>query len=403
MTSRANRVDISFLILLPIILLLVGCGQEESGRAASIPTVNYLSVTQSAVTLTRELSGRTTASVISEVRPQVGGLVRERLFTEGAEVAAGEVLYQIDPAPYQAAYDRARAALMNAEAELVATELLARRYGAIVEKQAISRQEYDNAVTARDRAAAGVALAKAELESAAINLNNCRVTAPVSGRIGRSTVTPGALVTQNQAEALTTVRQLDPIYVDLTQSSAELLRLKEELAEGRLKSGGEGAVRVSLILENGRPYTSANKPVEGRLEFADATVDPDTGAVSLRATFPNPDGLLLPGMYVRAVLEEGVNEQAVLAPQKAVSRDNRGQAVARVLTPDDAEGAEGLFKVESRVVEIDRAMDNQWLIAKGLEPGELLMVEGGMRVRTGQSVKAVPEQTVMAKAESTTK
>ncbi len=398
-------------ILIAVVLLLSGC-QEEQARLTEIPTVRYTRVEPVSLTLTRELPGRTSAYIVSEVRPQVGGIIRERLFVEGADVKAGDVLYQLDDSLYKAAHSRARAALMEAEANLVAARLLADRVSRLVQTRAISRQDYDNAVAARGQAEARVAAARAELETAAINLEYTQVTSPVDGRIGSSAVTPGALVTQNQAAPLATVQQLDPIYVDLTQSSAEMLRLREALADGTLQTS-EGALRVGLILENGKPYTVrvpvldpatkrqrltedgkglfTEQPVFGRLKFADVTVEPSTGVVRLRALFPNPELTLLPGMYVRAVLEEGVSHKAILLPQRAVQRDNRGQAVAWVLTPASGEGAETLYQTEQRVLTLDRAIDNKWLVSGGLRPGERVLVDGMAKLRAGRPVKAVED------------
>jgi RND family efflux transporter, MFP subunit len=355
--------------------------------------------------------------VVSEVRPQVSGIIRERLFTEGADVQAGQVLYQIDDALYQAAHNRARAALMEAEANLNAARLLSDRSARLVQTKAISRQDYDNAVSSRGQSEARVAAARAELETAAINLEYTKVTSPVHGRIGSSAVTPGALVTQNQAAPLAIVQQLDPIYVDITQSSSELLRLREAMDKGTL-SRSDAFARVGLILENGKPYVSLKpvseaeqspdadvsslyvsrfeeEPVHGSLEFSDVTVDQSTGVIRMRALFPNPDLILLPGMYVRLVLEEGVRNAAILLPQRAVQRDNRGQAVVWVLTPVPTpalaqEGAQGedLFLAEQRILLLDRALDNQWLVSGGLKAGELVLVEGISKIRAGRPVKA---------------
>ena len=388
---------------------LTGC-KDEPLRQAETPTVRFIRVEPVSLTLTRELPGRTSAFIVSDVRPQVSGIIQKRLFVEGADVKAGDVLYQIDDALYRAAHSRAQAALMEAEANLVAARLLAERVTRLVENKAISRQDHDNAVASRGQAEARVAAARAELETAAINLEYTKVTAPVSGRIGTSTVTPGALVTQNQAAPLATVQQLDPIYVDLTQSSAELLRLRAALDNGMLKLS-DGAFVVSLNLENGKPYThrtqavdpvaraplfnqegkpvNEDQPLYGRLEFSDVTVEQSTGVVRLRALFPNPDYLLLPGMYVRAVLEEGVNHNAILLPQRAVLRDNRGQAVIWVLTPSTQEP--GLYDAEQRVLSLDRAVNNQWLVSGGLKAGELVLVEGSTKLRFGRAVQAVEE------------
>ena len=398
-----------YCVLLFAVCFLAGC-KDEPLRQAETPTVRFIRVEPVSLTLTRELPGRTSAFIVSDVRPQVSGIIQRRLFVEGADVKAGEVLYQIDDALYRAAHSRAQAALMEAEANLVAARLLAGRVSRLVENKAISRQDNDNAVASRGQAEARVAAARAELETAAINLEYTKVTAPVGGRIGTSTVTPGALVTQNQPAPLATVQQLDPIYVDLTQSSAELLRLRAALDNGMLKLS-DGAFVVSLNLENGKPYTqrtqaldpvtkaplfdkdgrpvNEDQPLYGRLEFSDVTVEQSTGVVRLRALFPNPDYVLLPGMYVRAVLEEGVSHNAILLPQRAVLRDNRGQAVIWVLTPSTQEP--GLYDAEQRVLSLDRAVNNQWLVTGGLKAGELVLVEGSTKLRFGRAVKAVEE------------
>ena len=394
-------------------LVLSGCDEAPAPQQA-LTTVTYMAVKARPVTLTSELPGRTSAFMISEVRPQVSGIIQQRLFVEGSDVKQGEVLYQIDPSLYQAAFDNAKATLMKAEANEVAARLLAERYQQVVKVNAVSKQEYDNAVAAQGQAQAEVAAAKAALDTATINLDYTRVTAPVSGRIGRSTVTPGALVTQNQPTALATVQQLDPMYVDVTQSSSDLLRLKRAFGRGELRSSGEGAMLATLKLEDGTTYTSlAPKkdprtgvvltnpdgsgqselvPVLGSLKFSEVTVEQSTGVVTIRAVFPNPDGTLLPGMYVRAILEEGVNETAILIPQKAVIRNNRGLPVVQVLNKDDSvKNQEGVYKMEARVITVDRPIDNQWLVTEGLKEGELILLEGIMRARAGMLVKGVPE------------
>jgi membrane fusion protein (multidrug efflux system) len=323
------------------------------------------------------------------------------------------VLYQIDPALYQAAFDNARATLQKAEANEVAAKLLAERYQQVVRVNAVSKQEYDNAVAAHGQALAEVAAAKAALDAATINLDYTRVTSPVSGRIGRSTVTPGALVTQNQPAPLATVQQLDPMYVDVTQSSADLLRLHRAFASGALKSSGQGAMQATLKLEDGTLYTARapkkdsgavaqegsgaieyeTPPVIGSLKFSEVTVEQSTGVVTIRAVFPNPEGILLPGMYVRAILEEGVSEKAVLIPQKTVIRNNRGLPVVQVLSPDETDAKQdGVYRAEARILTIDRSIDNQWLVTGGLTEGELIVLEGLMQIQAGKPVKGVPEE-----------
>ena len=395
-------------------LLLTACDSKPAPQAA-MPTVTYLQVSPKSVTLTTELSGRTSAYMVSDVRPQVSGIILERLFIEGSDVKQGDVLYQIDPALYQAAHDNAKATLMKAEANEVAAKLLSERYRQVVKVNAVSKQEYDNAVASYGQAQAEVAAAKAALDTAAINLAYTKVKAPVSGRIGRSSVTPGALVTQNQSDALATVQQLDPMYVDLTQSCSDMLRLKKALCSGALKSSGEGALRATLRLEDGSPYlqrvpqkdpvsgkgiqdASGNpvyelKPVIGTLKFSEVTVEQSTGAVTIRAVFPNHESLLLPGMYVRAVLEEGVNDKAFLVPQKTVIRNSRGLPMVQLLTKNATiQDQEGVFKVESRMLETDRPMGNNWLVTGGLKDGDRVILDGLQKVRPGMLVKGVREQ-----------
>ena len=395
-------------------VLLSACGAEEPAGPA-LPEVSYITVATQSVTLTTELSGRTSAYTVSEVRPQVSGIIQERLFTEGADVKQGDVLYQIDPALYQAAYDNAKATLEKAEANEVAASLLAERYQKVVKVNAVSKQEYDNAVAAHGQAKAEVSAARAALDTAAINLQYTRVTAPVSGRIGRSTVTPGALVTQNQPAALATVQQLDPMYVDVTQSSAELLRLKRAYRAGQLKSSGDDALNATLLLEDGTPYMQRVPkkdengqpaqgpdgqpqyelaPVVGSLKFSEVTVEQSTGVVTIRAVFPNPENTLLPGMYVRAILEEGVKDNAVLIPQKAIVRNNRGLPTARVLTKNATmEGSSDVYNANTVILTIDRPIGPNWLVTDGLKEGDLLLVDGIQKVQAGKPVRAVPAKT----------
>jgi membrane fusion protein (multidrug efflux system) len=329
------------------------------------------------ITLTTELPGRTTAYLIAEVRPQVGGIIQKRLFTEGADVKAGEVLYQIDPAMYQAAFDSAKAALARVEANLITVRLKAGRYKELIAIKAISEQEYDDIVAAFKQVEADVEGAKASVETARINLAYTRVAAPISGRIGRSSVTTGALVTASQPTALATIQQLDPIYVDVTQSSAEILRLEQALASGQLKRSGANQAKVKLLLEDGTPYA-----LGGALKFSEVTVDQSTGSITLRTVFPNPKHTLLPGMFVRAVIQEGIAAQAILVPQQGVSRNTKGESVALVV--DDA------GTVQQRMLALNRAIGNEWLVSSGLSAGERLIVEGMQKVRPGTAVKIVP-------------
>ncbi len=316
------------------------------------------------------------ASLTAEVRPQVGGIIQNRLFTEGSDVKAGEVLYQIDPASYQAAHDGARAALAKAEANLAPLRLKAERYQELVESEAVSQQDVDDATAAQKLAEAEIESAKAALETARINLAYTKVTAPISGRIGRSAVTNGALVTASQAMPLATIQQLDPVYVDVTQSSNEMLRLRKALESGQL-STNEGQAKVQLLLDDGSPY-----PEPGSLKFTEAFVDPSTGSVTLRTLFPNPKLLLLPGMFVRTVLEEGVREQAILVPQRGVTRNPAGNAMVMAV------GAEE--KVEPRVIKVDRTVGDHWLVNEGLKVGDRVIVEGLQKARPGTPVIAVP-------------
>jgi membrane fusion protein (multidrug efflux system) len=314
--------------------------------------------------------------VVADVRPQVSGLVLSRNFTEGAEVSAGTQLYQIDPAAYQAQVASAKAALAKSQANLHSLKLKAQRYADLVAIKAVSQQDNEDTASSMQQAEADVASSQASLDTALINLRYTRIVAPVSGRIGKSTVTPGALVTSNQTTALATVQKLDPIYVDISQSSTEFLRLKHELDAGRLGQAGRGAP-VTLKLEDGSTY-----PLPGTLEFSDVTVDQNTGAITLRAVFPNPQRELLPGMFVRAVLQEGVDEHALLVPQAAVSRDAGGNPVAYVVGPDD--------KLQVRPLQTDRPIGDQWVVKDGLSPGERLVVDGQQRAAPGVAVIVVP-------------
>lgn len=356
-------------------LALAGCGDGAANAQQNMgpASVGVVVARAEPVTLTTELQGRTSAVLVSEVRPQVGGIIKSRHFVEGGIVRAGQLLYQIDPATYQAAYDSARAGLAQAEAARDSARLKAERYGALAATGAVSKQDNDDAQSAYKQAQANVAFQKAAVDTARINLNFTRVTAPISGRIGKSSVTPGALVTASQAAPLATVQKLDAVYVDLTQSSTELLKLRASFANGQLDQAGTAGVR--LILEDGSEY-----PLEGRLAFSDVTVDPGTGSIGLRAVFPNPQGTLLPGMYVRARLTTGVAAQAILAPQIAVTRDAKGVASVLVVGPDG--------KAQTRAVTADQTKGNKWVIIAGLKPGDKIIVEGLQSVRPGAPVKA---------------
>jgi membrane fusion protein, multidrug efflux system len=358
-------------------LVLAACGEAPQGQSQGgqgVPQVSVVTVQPQRLALTTELPGRVSAALSAEVRPQITGLVQQRLFKEGSNVKAGELLYQIDPATYRAKVDNAQASLTKAEANLVSVRLKASRYKELAAIKAVSQQDNDDAAASLLQAEAEISAAKATLQTERINLDYTRITAPISGRIGRSSVTPGALVTASQTTAMATIRQLDPIYVDVSQSNTALLALKRSLAAGDLKNG---TAKVSLLLEDGSRYA-----LTGKLQFSEATVDQDTGAVILRAEFPNPHGDLLPGMYARAVLEQGVLEQALLVPQLAVSRDSTGKPYTFVV---DGEG-----KLQQRVLTTNRAVGDQWLVSDGLKPGDVVVVEGQQKAHAGQPVKAQP-------------
>lgn len=363
-------------IMLWGLLAAAGCSKKPDSPASAPPEVSVVVAQQQHVQITTELAGRISPHLLAEVRPQVGGIIQKRLFTEGSEVKTGQVLYQIDAAAYQTAYDSAKAALARAEGNLVPARLKEERFRELVAIKAVSQQEYDDANALFKQAAAEVASTKATVEAARINLAYTRITAPISGRIGRSAVTPGALVTASQALPLAAIQQLDPVYVDVTQSSAELLRLKRDLADGSLKGGGASQAKVTLLLEDGTPY-----PLEGIMKFSEVSVDQSTGSVTLRALFPNPKQLLLPGMFVRAVVQEGVNEQAILVPQRGVSRNPKGEAMVMVV------GAEE--KVEPRIIKVSRTVGDNWLVNEGLQAGERVILEGLQKARPGTPVKAV--------------
>lgn len=352
--------------------LLAACQKQEAPPPAQqqqqpAPQVGVVTLQAEAVALTSELPGRTQAYRVAEVRPQVDGIIQKRLFTEGAEVKGGQQLYQIDAAVHEAARK-------TAQATLAARKSLADRYAVLVKEQAVSQQAYDEA-------RAALLEAEATLERADIDLRYTRVLAPISGQIGRSAFTEGALVSDGQDAPLATIRQLDPIYVDVTQPARELLRLRRDLAEGRLQKAGKNAAKVSLVLDDGSAY-----PLEGKLEFSEVSVDEGTGSVTLRAVFPNPDRVLLPGMFVRAQLVEGVRERAVLAPQQGITRTPTGAATALVVSADN--------KVEVRQVKTERAIGNRWLIGEGLQEGDRLITEGLQFVKPGIEVRAVPAGNV---------
>jgi len=364
-------------IALFLSLALAACGgDDQTGGDRPPPEAGFIAVTPEPFTLTSELPGRTTPHQVAEVRPQVNGIIEERLFEEGQLVEKGEPLYRIDDSLYQADVESARAELARAQATLKSTRLRAERFEKLLDMKAVSQQEYDEAEAALGENQAQVAAARAALSSARTNLDYTTLEAPISGRIGRSAVTAGALVTANQAQTLATIRQLDPIYVDLTQSARELRRLRQALENGELEKVGDDKARVTLLMEDGSEYKH-----EGVLQFSEYAVEESTGSVTLRALFPNPDGDLLPGMFVRAKLPEGERSDAILVPQKGVARDSTGQATAMVINEND--------QVERRNVTTERAVGNRWLIAEGLSGGDRLIVEGLQKIQPGMTIKPV--------------
>lgn len=354
--------------------LLTGCdGQENPQQHAQAPQVSVHIVKSAPLAVTTELPGRTDAYRVAEVRPQVSGIILHRNFTEGSDVKAGESLYQIDPATYQAAYDNAKGELVKAQAAANIAHLTVKRYVPLVGTQYVSKQEYDQAVATAQQADASVVAAKAGVESARINLAYTKVTSPINGRIGKSSVTEGALVTNGQATALATVQQLDPIYVDVTQSSSDFMRLKQQTS---LQKGDTSS--VELLMENGQPY-----PLKGTLQFSDVTVDESTDSITLRALFPNPQHMLLPGMFVRARIDEGTQPDAILVPQQGVTRTPRGDATVLVVNEKN--------QVESRTVVAPQAIGDRWLITEGLKNGDRVIISGLQKVRPGVTVVAIPD------------
>ncbi len=348
-------------------LLLTGCEKAAEAPPQQTPQVGVVTLKPQAYSLVSQLPGRTNAYRVAEVRPQVNGIILKRLFTEGREVKAGEQLYQIDPSVYEATLKSAQATLQSAKS-------LADRYKQLVNEQAVSRQEYDNAVSQRLQA-------EAAMQSAQIDLRYTKVLAPISGRIGRSAVTEGALVSNGQTNAMATIQQLDPIYVDVTQSSAQLLKLRRELESGNLQKAGDNAAKVKLVLEDGSLYEQ-----EGKLEFSEVSVDEGTGSVTIRAVFPNPKHQLLPGMFVHAQLQAGVNENAILAPQQGVTRDLKGLPTALVVNAEN--------KVELRQLKAERTLGSDWLINDGLKAGDRLITEGLQYVKPGVEVKVAEATNV---------
>ncbi|CFR08880.1 multidrug efflux protein [Yersinia frederiksenii] len=375
MSKNRGVMPLAAILVLSGSLVLIGCNDKDAAQAHAqqAPEVGIVTLKAAPLNITTELPGRTSAFRVAEVRPQVSGIILKRNYVEGSDVTAGTSLYQIDPATYQAAYDSAKGDLAKAQAAAEIARLTVNRYKPLLGTNYISKQEYDQAVSTSMQANASVLAAKAAVETARINLAYTQVTSPISGRTGKSSVTEGALVTSGQATALTTVQQLDPMYVDVTQSSDEFLRLKRELADGTLKQEN-GKAKVRLLLENGAEY-----PETGTLEFSGVTVDETTGSITIRAIFPNPNEALLPGMFVRARLDEGVRPDALLVPQQGVTRNPRGEATAMVVGADD--------KVEIRTLVANQAIGNKWLVTEGLKAGDRLIVSGLQKIRPGVQVK----------------
>ncbi|WP_239639289.1 efflux RND transporter periplasmic adaptor subunit [Thermodesulfovibrio yellowstonii] len=365
------------LVLFPLLFALFLLGCEKKKPMPQIPEVSVIKIDTEEILLTTELPGRTSPYKIAEIRPQVSGIILKRYFTEGSNVKAGEVLYQIDPAQYKAAYDNAKAALSRAEANLQSVKARYERYQELIKVNAISKQEFDDVKAQYEQTLSEIEALKAQVRNAQINLGYTKITAPISGRIGKSNFTEGALVTAYQAQELTRIQQLDPIYVDIPQSTKELRELEKRLEQGRLKYAGKEQNKVKLILEDGTAY-----PIEGTLQFKDVTVDPTTGSVTLRAIFPNPKGVLLPGVFVRAVIREGINKKAILVPQQVVFRDTKGNPFVYIVDKEN--------KVQIRPIQVDRAIGDRWLVSEGLQVGEQVVIEGVQRIMPGAQVKPVP-------------
>jgi len=360
-------------------LVLAGCSDSKNDAAtapAVKPEVSVVALHPKSVAITAQLPGRTAASLVAEVRPQVGGIIRSRNFKEGTEVKEGDVLYEIDPASFQASYNSAVAALQKAQGALPSAQAKVDRYKNLTAQNAVSAQDLDDAQSTLAQAQADIASAKAALETARINLDYTKIRAPISGRVDASSITVGALVTAEQTTALTTVRLLDPINVNVnvTQSSTNLLKFRSAVEQGKLKISGDN-VTAKLTLEDGSTYKQ-----NGKLEFAEASVDESVGTFTVRAEFPNPDRTLLPGMYVRATVEEGVAEKSFLVAQRAVARNTKGEATAKFVTPEG--------KVEERVLDVQRSIGNSWLVSSGINDGDRVIVEGSQRVKVGQDVTA---------------
>jgi membrane fusion protein, multidrug efflux system len=376
---RVERVPFRLISVATAAIVLAACGQKQSAPPPQTPEVGIVTVQPTAVPVVSELPGRTSAYLVAQVRARVDGIVLRREFTEGAIVKAGQRLYKIDPAPYIAALNNAKATLAKAQANVVTQNALVARYKVLVQANAVSKQDYDNAVSAQGQAAADVAAGKAAVDTAQINLGYTDVISPVTGQVGISQVTPGAYVQASAATLMSTVQQLDPMYVDVTQSSLEGLKLRTEIQEGRLKTNGPNAAKVSLVLEDGRTYSE-----KGKLQFSDVTVDQTTGSVTVRAIFPNPDRVLLPGMFVRARIEEGINNNAFLVPQIGVQHDQKGQASVLLVNTDN--------KVVPTPITTAGTQGQDWVVQAGLNPGDRVIVQGTEKVKPGAQVKPVPAQ-----------
>lgn len=388
MNKNRGLTPLAAVLMLSGSLALTACDKKDPQQTEQqqAPEVGIITLKSTPLKITTDLPGRTSSFRVAEVRPQVSGIILKRNFVEGSDIKAGESLYQIDPATYQAAYDSAKGDLAQAQANAQIAATTVRRYKPLMGTKYISQQDYDTAVATQSQTAAAVVAARAAVESARINLAYTKVTSPIDGRIGKSSVTEGALVTSAQTTALASVQQLDPVYVDVTQPSEDFMRLREELASGKLQQIN-GKAEVKLLLQNGSEYAQS-----GVLEFSDVTVDETTGSITLRAIFPNPDHHLLPGMFVRARLDEGTNPNALLVPQQGVTRTPTGQATAMVVGPDN--------KVESRNLTADRAIGDKWLVTEGLNAGDRVIITGLQRVKPGATV--TPQEVSDDGAKTTT-
>ena len=384
---RVERVPFRLLTAATAAVMLAACGQKQSAPPPQTPEVGIVTVQPQSVPVVTELPGRTNAFLVAQVRARVDGIVLRREFTEGTLVKAGQRLYKIDPAPYIAQLNNAKASLAKAQANLASTTAQANRYKVLVAANAVSKQDYDNAVASEGQAAADVAAGKAAVDTAQINLGYTDVVSPVTGQVGISQVTPGAYVQASQATLMSTVQQLDPVYVDVTQSSLAGLKLRREIQAGRLTTNGPNAAKVELVLEDGRLYSE-----KGKLQFTDVTVDQTTGSVTIRAIFPNKDHVLLPGMFVRARIEEGVNDAALLVPQVGITHDQKGQPTALVLDKDN--------KVQLKTIQTSATYGQYWVVEGGLNAGDRVIVQGTDKVRPGMEVKPVAAQLPPAPAAS---